>query len=182
MAFHDIRLPTVIEQGATGGPTYSTSIITTLGGHEKRIANWSAPLHKWNIGSGVRDDAAFAALLAFFHARLGRTYAFRFKDWSDYQAVGEPLVAVTGGYQLAKTYTSGSNSLVRRITRPVSGTASFTGGGTLNYSTGLITGGGAGTWTGEFDIPVRFDSDEFRLTLDQVDIGTAEMDILEIRE
>jgi len=181
--FHDVRLPPIIEQGAEGGPTYSTSIATTLGGHERRVSNWSAPRHKWNVASGAADEAAFAALLAFFHARAGRAYGFRFKDWSDYEAVAEPLVALGGGaWQLAKTYTSGGQSLVRKITRPVSGTVSLSGGGSLDYSTGRVTGGTGGTWSGQFDIAVRFDADEFRLRLDQVDIGTAQLDIIELRE
>lgn len=180
--FHDVRLPEIFEQGAQGGPTYSTSVSKTLGGREKRIANWSQPQHRWNVASPVRDEAAFHTLLAFFHARMGRGYGFRFKDWADYEAVAQPLVAVTGGYQLAKTYTSGAFTLVRKITRPVTGTVTFTGGGTLNYSTGLITGSSGGAWTGEFDIPVRFESDEFNLTLDQVDIGAAELNVLEIPE
>lgn len=182
-SFHDVRLPEIIEQGAEGGPSFSTTIATTLGGHEQRNANWLLPRAKWSLSSGPRDGDAFEALLAFFMARAGRLYAFRFKDWSDFQAPpGSPLYTdpASGLKYLARAYTSGPVTFLRPITRPVS--VSLTSG-SANTSTGVVTGASDGaTWSGEFDVPVRFDSDEFRLTLDQLDIGTAKLDIYEIRE
>lgn len=182
VAFHDTRLPEVIEQGAEGGPIYSTSVVESLGGYEQRNGNWAQPRFKWNITSGWSDETTYQALLTFFHARAGRLYGFRFKDWSNYQAVAQPQVAATGGRQLYVNYTSGGYTLQRKITRPVSGTVTLSAGGTLDYATGLVTGGSAGTWTGEFDVPVRFDADEFSMTLEQVDIGSARLDVVSLRE
>lgn len=184
VAFHDVRLPEVIEQGAHGGPTFSTSILTSTGGHEKRIGNWALPRAKWNIASGARDDVAFQALLSFFMARNGSLYGFRFKDWSDYLApAGSPVVLIPGTttYRLARAYTSGPVTFLRPISRPVSGAVTVSGG-SVDFATGIVSGGSGVTWAGEFDIPVRFETDEFNLTLDQVDIGTAELTILELRE
>ena len=45
-----------------------------------------------------------------------------------------------------------------RSISPSSGTIVLSGGGTVDYTTGLVTGGAGGTWGGEFDVPVRFDS------------------------
>jgi uncharacterized protein (TIGR02217 family) len=122
-------------------------------------------------------------LLAFFHARKGRLYGFRFKDWSDYKAVAAPLVGrLDGKFQLYQSYNDGTYTTIRKITRPVLGSVTLTGGGSLDYSTGLVTGGTGGTWTGCFDLPVRFDSDDYSLTMTQTDIGSLQFNIIEIRE
>ena len=188
-SFHDVRLLENIEQGAHGGPSYSTSVVQTTSGYEQRTANWSAPLHKWNVASGLRSEDEYAGLLAFFHARMGQLYGFRFKDWADFQAVNQPIVqdpVNPASWYLAVAYTSGGVSLIRRISRPVLGTvvlAAPTGGGAVpsfNAATRLCSG--PGTWTGEFDVPVRFQADQFNLTLSQIDIGNAELNVIEIRE
>jgi uncharacterized protein (TIGR02217 family) len=182
--FHDVRFPLPLEVGAQGGPSYSTSIVTTLAGFEQRNANWSRPRYKWTATVPYGDIDAFNELLDFFHARSGQLYAFRFQDPADYTATGEALILdpLISKYRLAKTYSSGGVGLVRYITRPVSGSVTFSGGGTLDYTTGIITGGAAGTWSGQFDVPVRFATDDFTLTLEQVDVGTAAIDLIEVRE
>ena len=184
-SFHAVRLPSVIEQGAEGGPMFSTSIATTLGGHEQRVGNWRLPRAKWRVSSGPRDSDAFDELLAFFMARQGRLYGWLFRDWSDYVApAGSPLYTdpTTGTKYLAKAYTSGGVTLLRPITRPVAGTYTLTSGA-ASSTTGVVTGAADGaTWGGQFDLPVRFDNDEYKLTLDQIDIGTVNLDIIELRE
>lgn len=182
--FHDVRLPGALEQGAQGGPTYNTSIVTTLAGFEQRNANWAMPRYKWTSSVPYGDQDTFDALLAFFHARNGRLFAFRFQDPADHTAVSEALWhdPLISKYRLAKTYSSGGIGLIRKITRPVVASVTFTGGGSLDYTTGIITGSGGGTWSGQFDVPVRFVNDEFNLTMEQVDVGTAQIDLVEIRE
>ncbi len=199
MTFHDVRFPEIVEAGITGGPSYLTSIVETTGGQEKRNASWSLPRYKWRFGQPIMDATVLATILAFFHARLGRLHSFRFKDWSDFQASGDNIgtgnsVALT--FQLRRVYTSGGVSLFRRITRPVAGTVKIyvdgveqLAGVAVNVSTGLVTFSTAPasakpiTWTGEFDIPVRFDTDELPLTMDQVDIGDLSgVEIIEVRE
>ena len=102
-------------------------------------------------------------------------------------------------YQMNKKYTSGANTFSRKISKPVSGTCiiyknavaqtlvvGVPGAGqvSIDYTTGIVTwgtapgGGDAITWAGEFDVPVRFDSDWLsatrrggigsRVTLDQI--------------
>lgn len=46
----------------------------------------------------------------------------------------------------------------RIITRPIEGTITVSGDGSLNYTTGILAGrsSGTGTWTGNFDVPVQF--------------------------
>lgn len=94
----------------------------------------------------------------------------------------------TQNLQLAKTYTSGGYSFTRKIRKPVTAAVKDVDGNnvsntvhiyydgveqsassspviwTLDYTTGILTvhasNGVVITWTGQFDIPVRFDTDD----------------------
>ncbi|WP_198368475.1 DUF2460 domain-containing protein [Roseomonas rosulenta] len=206
MAFHDVRFPDRIAEGAEGGPEFSTSVIISSGGYEQRQGNWSAGRGRWNVATGLQDDNDLAVLIAFFRARAGRLHAFRFKDWSDYQ-LDRQVIGTTGGgdatWQILRTYTSGPTSVTRSITRPVSGTVRCWVNGTerslgtgssqfqVNLATGVITLGSAlaGT-TGqaieaacEFDVPARFDTDTLPLRLTAFQIGEwSDIPVVEIRE
>ena len=76
----------------------------------------------------------------------------------------QPLLDLGGGvYQLNKRYQVGidedGNPVYqdRPIYKPVPGTVVLSGGGSVDYTTGLVTGGSGGTASFEFDVPVRFD-------------------------
>lgn len=206
MAFHDVRFPDSIAQGATGGPAFSTSVIASSGGHEQRLGNWSTPRRSWNISTGLKRITDVDALIAFFVARQGRLHAFRFKDWSDY-TMARGTIGTTDGadatWQIVKSYVSGATTATRRITRPVSGTVrlwvdnverTLGAGGSefqVNLSTGVITlGATLAALTGkaieascEFDVPARFDTDELPLSLRSAFIGEwSQIPIVEIRE
>ncbi len=108
-----------ISQGATGGPTFSTTLIAALGGWEKRQANWDAGRLVWDIGKLLENRAVLDYVVGFFRTTRGRAYGFLFKDWSDYM-VGLTWVldvltytgyqrfgtgnASTTAFQLYKTY------------------------------------------------------------------------------
>ena len=36
--FHEVQFPPDISYGASGGPGYSTTVVTTVSGHERRTA------------------------------------------------------------------------------------------------------------------------------------------------
>lgn len=86
--FHDVRFPDAIARGATGGPEYSTDIITVASGFEQRNINWQASRARYDIGTGIRTREQMAEVIAFFRARKGRAYGFRFRDWTDFDAAG----------------------------------------------------------------------------------------------
>jgi uncharacterized protein (TIGR02217 family) len=206
MAFHDVRFPDSIAEGAEGGPEYSTSVISSSGGFEQRQANWSVGRGRWNAGTGLKDDADVAELIAFFRARQGRLHAFRWKDWSDYEMPRQAIGTTDGTdatWQIFKAYISGPTTATRAITRPVSGTvqcwvngAAITlGAGAgqfqVNLATGLITlGGTLAATTGqvieaacEFDVPARFDTDALPLRLTAFQIGEwPDVPVIEVRE
>ena len=41
MAFDEVRLPTTVEKGALGGPTFNTTVKVLSNGYEQRNQNWS---------------------------------------------------------------------------------------------------------------------------------------------
>lgn len=145
--------------GCSGGPSFAdtTSVCHSANGSEQRNSLSRYARRRFTINTGVIDDDLRELVFAFYEARRGMSDSFRFLDLTDYEASGEPIVSG----QLVKRYTCGAVSHDRPIIKPVSGTVSFSGGGTLDYETGIISGGSGGTWTGNFEIPARFASDHY---------------------
>jgi uncharacterized protein (TIGR02217 family) len=192
--FHDVRLPENISYGVTGGPLHSTTVQRTTSGHERRNVNWRYGLHRWDLAHAFRQFSPSVAerdigvLVAFFQARRGRAFAFRFKDWVDHQA--DPQVLGTGDgvartFQLVKWYGDAAGAYRRVITKPVAGTVRVYLDGTeqggsvwsLGHVTGLLTlddppAEGVQVLAGfEFDVPVRFDMDKMDITIENYDQG-----------
>ena len=175
MAFADIRFPDDIAYGSTGGPEYSTTIVTTQAGHEYRNRNWQQARARYNVASGVKTAAQLEELIAFFRARQGQAEAFRYKDWCDFQAMGALLGAGDGAttdYPLRKAYSSGTQTVWRLISKPVPETVSVyldsvlqLSGWQLDGLTGIVqfdTPPAANVQVKadfEFDVPVRFATD-----------------------
>ena len=185
MAFHEIRFPTGISLGASGGPERRTEIVTLASGFEERNSAWADSRRRYNAGYGVRSLADIHLVIAFFEARGGKLHGFRFKDFSDYQSappgsainpnnqiIGAGTGSVTN-FQLYKNYISGSQSYQRQITKPVAGSVRMALNGieqasglfSVDASTGIVsftTAPGAGVSVSAgfaFDVPVRFDTD-----------------------
>jgi uncharacterized protein (TIGR02217 family) len=187
--FHEIRFPTQISFHSSGGPERKTEIVTLGSGFEERNAVWANSRRRYNAGYGVRSLDELHGAIAFFEARLGRLYGFRFKDWTDYKSCAPgasvtPLDQAMGtgdghatAFQLVKTYASGPASWQRAIKKPVSGTVrvAIAGSETTSFSldttSGMVTFaqapaiGAALTAGFEFDTPVRFDSDALSVNL-----------------
>ena len=123
----------------------------------------------------------------FFYAMKGRLHGFRFKDFTDYKDnSGGRLGSGSGDgttkiFQMVKRYTTGAQSIDRQIKKPVSATIQIFVNGvlktlttdyTIDSTTGIVTfvtAPGAGlsvTWTGQFDVPVRFDTDELSMHME----------------
>lgn len=169
------RFPDVIAFTAVGGPGFSTNIITLASGYETRNINWTSSRYGYDLAIPVRSQAEVDAINAFFRNTKGKARGFRFKDYSDFEALDGSVITLTSTtFQLQKVYTSGTETNGRIITKPVADTiqiyvgtalveSGFSPGYTLDEETGIITfedePGGTVTWTGEFDVPVRFDTD-----------------------
>jgi uncharacterized protein (TIGR02217 family) len=166
------RFPERLAFGASGGPGFDTSVTVVASGREARNALWAYPRHAWDVSQGIKTQADFEALLSFFMVCRGRLYGWRFKDWGDFQATHSTGV-VTGltstTFQLFKRYTSGGTTIDRIIQKPVTGSleikvSGVTTGHTVDATTGIVTIGSAPsaanvTWSGDFDVPMRFDTD-----------------------
>jgi uncharacterized protein (TIGR02217 family) len=199
--FDDVRLPEDVEVGAQGGPMFQTTIVALASGGEQRNQDWSEQRCEFDVGYGISTVDDLRAVLAFFYARRGRARGFRFRDWTDYQLTNEPIDVGDGvedEFQIIKTYeTSGPHSYGRRITRPVANTLLVYLDGVLKTLTTHYTLGAGGviTFTSppgnavvisvscEFDVPVRFDTDKFNMTLEGFEAGVVpSLPVVELRE
>ena len=187
VAFHDILFPVSVALAGSGGPERKTEIVMTGSGREERIARWANSRRKYDAGSGVKTLLELAGVLSFFEERRGRLYGFRWRDRLDFQScdIGQtpsPMDQVIGlgdgatsQFQLSKTYGSAFAPYVRTITKPVAGSVRVAVNGSealigtavsVNFSTGLVSFGappavGLNITAGfQFDVPVRFDSDQ----------------------
>lgn len=183
----DIRLSRDIEVGAVARPRYATDVITTEGGWEFRNERWSYPLFDFefniapgNMGSDFGDTDPEQALTEFidlWHAAGGRAETFLFRHWSDFTATGSDIGVgdgVTTQFQLFKNYSAGAVTRQRKITRPVDGTVvlyeeGVAVPGTVDLESGIVqyttppVDSSLLTADFQFNLPVRFDSDELEL-------------------
>lgn len=191
MAIDPQQLDSSIEQGARGGPTWSTTVLAGTSGIEQRNANWSRPMYKFTVGWGERlIGSAATNVINMFNSCQGQLHGFLMKDWSDYQATAQPLVALGGStFQMYRSYTNGTRTVTRKITRPSSTPVAVTvNSGSISavdYTTGIITmaSGTPTTWSGEFYVPVRFEDDHLDIapTYDGV-VSIPSINLIEVLE
>ncbi len=206
MPFDNIRFPTAIARGRSGGPERRTDVVLTASGREHRNSRWADSRRKYNVGYGVKSLADIEQVIAFFEERRGRLHAFRFKDHADFKSCSTTIsptahdqVIGTGNgtktaFQLVKTYGTGARKYSREISAPVAGTVLVAINGvvttsfTLDDTTGLITFAAAPaaatsiTAGFEFDVPVRFDTDELAINLSHFEAGEIpEIALIEVR-
>lgn len=194
--FDDVRLPENIERAAQGGPTFLTTVVAFSGGVEQRNQEWSRQRIIYDISYGVRYKVDYEEVLAFFYQRRGRARGFRFKDWADYQGTSEGIATANGStaaFQLVKTYGTGSTKFVRLITRPVTGTVVMYVNGTPAAATvgslGVVTltstpaNGAVISADYEFDVPVRFNTDELAVIVEWEQAGEMpSLKVIELKE
>lgn len=187
--FHDVRFPLELGFGAAGGPSFSTQVVVTGSGHEQRNSQWSDARQSYDAGLGVRSEADLADLLAFFRARRGQAHGFRFRDPIDHRssAFGVPVSAVDQllgigdgrqtRFKLVKRYGDGADAQVRRVTRPILASVRVAVDGAERPSGWALEAGGwidfedapaagAAVSAGyEFDVPVRFATDQIDVSI-----------------
>ncbi|MEZ5715453.1 MAG: DUF2460 domain-containing protein [Paracoccaceae bacterium] len=186
MTFHEVRFPANLSFGSVGGPERRTDVVTLANGFEERNTPWAHSRRRYDAGVSMRSLDDVETLIAFFEARQGQIFGFRWKDWADYKSCpvsqepdhADQVIAtgdeVTTAFQLKKAYVSGQSRYVRPIAKPVKGTVRVAIGGVeqfdgVHYSVDETTGfvhfnhppdiGATITAGFEFDVPVRFDTD-----------------------
>lgn len=208
MAFHDERFPVHIARGARGGPRRRTQVVELSSGREERNASWADSRREYDVGYGLRNADDLHEAVAFFEARNGRLYGFRFKDWSDYKSclpsrmvdARDQFIGMGTGtatqFPLCKRYGSDTHGYWRMITRPVEGSVRVAigeveqfSGFAINPTTGVVTfatapGAGLEIRAGfEFDVPVRFANDSIDVTLSIERTGSiTSIPLIELRD
>lgn len=205
MSFHEVRLPARLAFGSTGGVERRTEIVTLASGYERRSTPWAEGRRRYLIGANLRSLDDMAALTAFFEARRGRLYGFRFRDFADFRSCGpgaavRPTDQILGpgdgervSFQLLKRYGD-HDGVERRVCKPVAGTVRIAADGVetaafdVDLASGRVTlhqapAPGASVTAGfEFDVPVRFDTDRVEVTLESFEAGrAAAVPLIEIR-
>jgi uncharacterized protein (TIGR02217 family) len=209
MGFHEVRFPANLSFGSVGGPERRTEVVTLANGHEERNTPWAHSRRRYDAGLGLRSLDDVAALLAFFEARRGQLFGFRWKDWADFksclpsgrvtaldQVIGTGDGATTE-FALRKSYGPDGVVYHRPIAKPVAGTVLVAIAGdpkvetvdyTLDTARGLVTFatppdiGTAVTAGFEFDVPVRFDTDRIQVSVASFQAGDVPtVPVLEVR-
>jgi uncharacterized protein (TIGR02217 family) len=198
-SFHDVLFPLAVSFGVTGGPERKNEIVQLASGREKRNARVALSRRSYDAGTGVRSLNDLYDVLAFFEARRGSLYAFRFRDPFDMKscrpdATPGPLDQALGvgdgtraSFPLVKNYGEGALAHARPIAKPVSGTLriavageeidptdfSFDGAdGTVAFVAGAVPAAGQMVTAGyEFDVPVRFDTERIEIGLHSFKAG-----------
>ncbi len=209
MAFHEVRFPTNQSFGSVGGPERRTEIVTLANGFEERNTPWAHSRRRYDAGIGLRSLDDVELLIAFFEARQGQLYGFRWKDWSDFKSclpsksIGfeDQVIAygdgVSESFPLVKHYRSGVGEYARIVTKPVSGTVrvgvardELSEG--IHWNVDLATGivsfdaapdeGVEVTAGFEFDVPVRFDTDRIQTSVASFQAGDVpNVPVVEVR-
>lgn len=209
MGFHEVRFPASLSFGSIGGPERRTEVVALANGFEERNTPWAHSRRRYDAGMGMRSLDDVELMIAFFEARQGQLYGFRWKDWADYKS-GKPSVdsqfedqvfaigdGVIAQFPLTKTYKSGEASYVRPITKPVAGSVTIGIQGDLQQesihfevdtATGIVTfdhppDEGAEVTAGyEFDVPVRFDTDRVQTSVSNFQAGEVpNVPVVEVR-
>ncbi|MCX5519480.1 DUF2460 domain-containing protein [Kaistia defluvii] len=205
-AFHEIRFPTNIAFGSSGGPERRTEVVTLGSGGERRNARWVESRRRYDAGYGVRSLADLHQVIAFFEERRGKLFGFRWRDRADDASAppgtepapsDQPLGTGDGEttvFALKKTYGALHAPYERAIAKPVEGSVLLAVDGiatedfTLDPTTGLVTlaeapaEGVIVTAGFRFDVPVRFDTDQLVINLAAFEAGEIpSIPIVEIR-
>ncbi|ETO91083.1 MAG: hypothetical protein P857_158 [Candidatus Xenolissoclinum pacificiensis L6] len=178
ITFSEIRFPENISAYTQGGPSFSTEIVQSANGLEQRYSKWYNPINTYNVSHGIKTQQQMEQLLKFFYVHKGRYCGFRFKDILDYYAHMEHIGTTDGisqKYQIIKKYQIENMVYIRKIFKPVPNTVSIQLENktlqpteySIDHTQGLIIFNTIPQEkqkifvSYEFDVPVRFESDQF---------------------
>jgi uncharacterized protein (TIGR02217 family) len=172
MQYHDILLPDFLSVHLKGGPVFSTVTASTISGREIRSYERQNALQKYSLEGCRLSHDEFQKFNSFFRARMGCAYAFRIRDHADFK-IENQVIAITDGvskeFEIYKSYEDEACSYRRKISaiRADMIEANFDiknidrEHGVIHTRELLVLGREL-LITAEFDVWVRFTSDEFR--------------------
>jgi len=180
------RFPDEIAAWLVGGRGFLTIVTETGGGNEYRNSPWEMARGVWDVSAALRtipDGSAFAmkTLYQYFLVARSQLYGFRLKAPYDNTDDGGGVLGATGlavaatvAYQMFKNITVSPITYQQIVQKPVGSSIKIYDNGslrtltthyTIDATTGIVTFasqptvGHALTWTGGYDIPVRFGGD-----------------------
>lgn len=173
-SFIEQRISREVSYSFTAVPRYNTRRTKLENKKSYRMPLWDDAERTFNANYQKFTPAKYALLLNAFHALYGGAYGFRFWDPTDFEVVDGPQGDIPAGsdpIQLQKWYTFGSNTNIRKITKPntdipiVVKQDGVVVPGSLSGTLGLWVpddpwGAGDITATFQFDVPVIFLNDE----------------------
>lgn len=170
-----------------------TDIITLDNGCEVRNKRWKYNKLKFSAEFPMLSVAAQNAIIHAFYAANAQLYAFRINDFLDNSAVEQPLTVPAGTkdpIQLYKTYALGPVTAMRPIQAiqdaKIMDMDNHLVAGVLDPILGLFTPQDPWaniryTWSGTFDVWVRFGSDTLETTYITQDVAHAEIELWEVK-
>lgn len=173
--FIEARLLDEVSYGFRSAFMYGRTITDLRNGNEIINIRWDQPRYRFVAPYGNITKERLEELLDVAHVtRLAR--GFRFKDWSDFTIEGQEIAVGTGAEQTVQVVKTRALPVTgeiqnRIIRKPVADTLQLSAPGglagvSLDTTTGLLTftadlGDTVTIDYLEFDVPVRFLSDEF---------------------
>lgn len=194
MSHLDAYLDPCAAYGWSGTPRFSTNIVPLANGDEHRNADWAEARHEFVAPFQNISVEMVRAIRRMFYVCRGMAYAFRLVDEFDHDATDEAFGTGDGvetEFQLKKISTVDSVEYERNVyalpSAPVIKVAGVTSGtATVNLRTGVVTfsvapaNGAALTWTGSFDLWVRFATDTIPFSLDNRNAANGEVSLIEV--
>lgn len=171
MDFIEKRLLDKVSFGSQSGLEFKTDIKQMRNGFESRLSLWAEPLRPLNVVFKMLTPDNRAALEDAFLVCKGSAIGFRFRDPLNYECKNMFLGIADGTeqvFQLKRT-SRFMVSAAYPIKKPVLQTVKIFANGSeisadVDDRTGLVTVTAPNnhvlTWSGEYDTPVRFDSDK----------------------
>lgn len=184
--------------GWEGTPQFNTGIDDLQNGDETRNGNWVYARHVYTAPFLNITKDAYRQIRKMFYVCRGMLHAFRFKDYLDFEA-DEAEFAIANGtdaeFQLGKFSQVDGAEYFRpiyavAIGRPfaiyANGVLVSASDYVVNGRTGRVlfdtppAGGTILTWSGEFDVWVRFATDTIPFTLDNPNATNGQVQVIEV--
>lgn len=180
MSYLTERMPQHLVAGFQFAPRWKTTKVMLANGREQRNSDWLFPKWEGRGNAATWREADRAKLLDMVMVSRGMAKAFRVNIPGYNRATDQPLVTVGGVTYLSMAHVFGADTAYKLVQAPV--TATLSGAGSVNMNTGVVTGAApGGTWTGTFDLWMRFDSDWNAITAVSQGVWTQDIELVEVR-
>lgn len=190
----NVYFPVCEGYGWEGGPEFNTQIVVLQNGREFRNETWATAQHRYTTNfMNISKEAANNIRKVFYVCR-GKSRVFRYIDHLDSTATNADFAIADG---TTTTFQVGKFTVLDGVEyfRYVYALRSFTlfiddvettTGFSVDMNRGTVTfdvapsDGVVLSWSGEFDIWVRFDVDYLPFTLDNIDATNTQINLLEM--